>query len=215
MNRSAWAGFLMALTVVGLAAQVVGAPFASAAGRVDREGVYNMGGWFQYGLVEGESRYGLDFTNGPGYSFHLRYTMSRHTALALYFDNQTWNAVSDSLAHLKATTVHAGLRYFSLPSGDVMRYAELTVGFFRPEVEFPKAESDASEGSICFPGEGLLVHAGVGAEIFFTQAWALEFGLHGYGLSGRGLCRGERPQGEKNWAVSGQAVVGIDYFLLR
>lgn len=215
MNRSARTGFLAAVVVTALSALPGLVPHAGAAGRVDREGVYNMGGWFQYGLVEGESRYGLDFTNGPGYSVHLRYNMSRHTALALYFDNQTWDAVSDSLAHLKATTIHAGIRYFSLPAGDVMRYAELTVGFFRPEVEFPKAEADASEGSICFPGEGLLLHAGVGAEIFFTQAWALEFGLHGYGLSGRGLCRGELPQGEKNWAVSGQAVIGIDYFLLR
>jgi len=191
---------------------------AQAVGRVDRPGVYSLGGWFQYGLVEGDSRYGLDFTNGPGYSLHFRYNIARHSALVFYFDNQRYNPVveADSLAdQLKLTNVHVGLRFFSIPSGDVMRYAEVTAGFYRPEIRFPRTQQSSIGEDFCFPGEGFLMHAGVGAEIFFTSSWAVEFGAHGYGFMGKGLCRGELPQGEKDLSLSGQVAIGIDYFLLR
>lgn len=192
------------------------APAAHAQGRVDRQGVYNLGGWFQYSLVEGESRYGLDFSNGPGYSLHFRYHMSRSSAFVLYFDNQTYDAVADSLVDFTMTTAHAGIRLFSVPpGGDVLRYVELSAGFYRPEIRFPETFDTLSDGDYCFPGENFLIHAGAGAEIFFTPSWALEFGLHGYGFVGRGLCRGDFDQGEGNFTVAGQLVIGIDYFLLR
>src|SRR5512140_367680 len=125
---------------------------AGAVGRIDRQGVYVLGGWFQYGVIQGESRYGLDFSNGPGYSVHFRYNMSRRTALAIYFDNQSFSAQTGATAlyadssraaldQLKLTTAHAGIRFFSVPpGGDVLRYAEITAGFYRPEIQFPKTQ---------------------------------------------------------------------------
>jgi hypothetical protein len=207
-------GFLMLLPVLT-------AGDAGAVGRVDRKGVYALGGWFQYGLIEGESRYGLDFTRGSGYSLHFRYNVSRKAALAFYFDNQTYDADEfsvagrDTLDSLKLTTAHAGLRFFSAGQGDVLRYVELTAGFYRPEIRRPNTIENSVGEDICFPGEGFLVHAGVGAEIFFTSSWAIELGAHGYGMTGKGLCRGETAAGEKDLTVTGQVVVGIDYYLLR
>jgi hypothetical protein len=206
---------LFGLAVVAL---VSGAGEAGAVGRVDRKGVYSLGGWFQYGIIEGDSRYGLDFTRGPGYSLHFRYNVSRKTALAIYFDNNTYDAEAGSdstLDQLKLTSAHAGIRFFSAPAGDVLKYAEITAGFYRPEIRLQKTQAQSSGEDICFPGEGLLVHAGVGAEIFFTSKWALELGAHGYGMTGKGLCRGDLDQGEKSLSVAGQVAIGIDYFLLR
>jgi hypothetical protein len=212
-------GFLFLLVVLSALSS---AGKAEAVGRVDRKGVYALGGWFQYGLIEGESRYGLDFSDGPGYSLHFRYNVSRKWALAFYFDNQRYGAVDtlpDSLdlpEELTITNVHAGFRLFSAPTGDVLRYIELTAGFFRPELQFPENEDVGSIGEdICFPGEGFMLHAGVGAEIFFTSSWAFEIGAHGYGLNGKGLCRGETSQGEGEFSFTGQIVAGIDYYLLR
>ena len=37
---------------------------AQAVGRVDRPGVYSLGGWFQYGLVEGDSRSSAGWISG-------------------------------------------------------------------------------------------------------------------------------------------------------
>lgn len=189
---------------------------AGAVGRVDRKGVYSLGGWFQYGLIEGESRYGLDFTKGPGYSIHFRYNVSRKTAVVFYFDNQRYDAEPDSLLdELKITNAHAGLRFFSIPQGDVLRYLELTAGFYRPEIRFFKTQTNSIGDEFAFPGEGFLMHAGAGAEIFFTGSWALELGAHGYGLVGKGLFRGETPMGEKDFSVAGHIAIGIDYYLLR
>ncbi len=194
---------------------VSSAPLSHAAGRIDREGVYNLGAWFQYGLVEGQSRYGLDFSSGPGYSLHFRYNVSRKAALAVYFDNQSFDARADSLVQFKMTAVHGGVRFFSIPNGDVLRYVELTAGFYRPEIEFPKTQQQSIGSEFCFPGEGFLLHAGAGFEIFFTQAWAVEIGAHGYGLTGKGLCIGENLQGEKDFSFTGQIAIGLDYYLLR
>jgi hypothetical protein len=189
---------------------------AGAVGRVDRKGVYSLGGWFQYGLIEGESRYGLDFNRGPGYGLHFRYNMSRKTALVFHFDSQSYDAEPDSLLdQLKLTNAHAGLRFFSIPQGDVLRYVELTAGFYRPEIRFHKTQQSSIGEEFAFPGEGFLVHAGAGIEIFFTGSWAVELGAHGYGLMGKGLFRGEEPMGEKNFSVAGQLAIGIDYYLLR
>jgi hypothetical protein len=199
-----------------MATVLLAAPPAQAVGRVDREGVYNLGGWFQYGLVEGDSRYGLDFSDGPGYSLHFRYHMSRKAAFVLYFDNQTFDATADSVVDFTMTSAHVGFRLFSVPpGGDVLRYVELSAGFYRPEIRFPETFDTISGGDYCFPAENFLVHAGAGAEIFFSPSWAVEFGLHGYGFVGRGLCRTEVDRGEGNFSVSGQLVIGIDYFLLR
>jgi hypothetical protein len=184
--------------------------------------VYTLGGWFQYGVIEGESRYGLDFTNGPGYSLHFRYNVSRKAAIVFYFDNQRYEATGDSIPgggtppdKLTLTNAHAGVRFFSIPQGDVIRYLEVTGGFYRPEIEFLRTQQSSIGTEICFPGEGFLMHAGAGVEIFFTSAWALELGLHGYGLFGKGLCRTDVERGEKEFSGSGQVVVGVDYFLFR
>jgi hypothetical protein len=194
---------------------VLWANTAEAVGRVDRKGVYALGGWFQYGLIEGDSRYGLDFTDGPGYSLHFRYNMSRNIALAFYFDNQRYAAIPDTLEQLTITSAHAGLRYFSAPGGDVLRYFELTAGFHRPEIQFVNTIEQSIGEDICFPGEGFVIHGGIGAEIFFTSSWAVEIGAHGYGLTGKGLCRNEPSEGEKDFSVTGQVVLGLDYYLLR
>lgn len=209
-----------------VAALLLFAADAGAVGRVDRKGVYTLGGWFQYGIIEGESRYGLDFSHGPGYSIHFRYNTTRRTALAVYFENQTYSAkdgaflrvpgaVDTLLDDLKLTNVHAGIRFFNSPQGDVLRYAEITAGFYRPELRLMKTQQQSSGEDIVFPGEGFLLHAGLGAEIFITPSWAVEFGAHGYALTGRGLGPQEPSNGEKNLSVCGQVAVGFDYFLLR
>jgi hypothetical protein len=188
---------------------------AEAVRRVDRRGVCNLGGGFQYGLIEGESRYGLDFQEGPGYSLHVRYNLTRHTALVVYFDSQRYDAVVDSLDEAKIVTAHVGFRFFRIPAGDVLRFVEFSAGFYRPEIVRPRTQEQSIGEDICFPGEGFLAHAGAGIEVFFTQAWTVELGLHGYGLTGKGLCRGEQLQGEKNFSFSGQIGLGINYYLLR
>jgi hypothetical protein len=189
---------------------------AGAVGRVDRKGVYSLGGWFQYGIIEGESRYGLDFTRGPGYSLHFRYNMSRKTAVVFYFDSQQYAAEEDSLLdQLTFTNAHAGLRFFSIPQGDVLRYLELTAGFYRPQIRLDKTQQSSIGDEFAFPNEGFLLHAGAGVEIFFTGSWAVELGAHGYGLMGKGLFRGEVPMDEKDFSIGGQIAIGIDYYLLR
>jgi hypothetical protein len=201
------------LLVLGLAAT---ARPAAAAGRIDREGVYNLGAWFQYGLIEGENRYGLDFSDGAGYSIHFRYHMSRKTAFVAYFDNQSYDARGDSLVDMTMTAAHIGVRFFGVPpGGDVLRYFEVTAGFYRPEIKLPNTLANTTGEDICFPGENFMIHAGAGAEIFLAQQWAIEFGLHGYGMNGQGLCPREVENGEGNFSVSGQIVLGLDYFLLR
>jgi len=206
-------GMSLAVLVIGTVGHT---STVAAAGRVDREGVYNLGGWFQYGLIEGNSRYGLDFSKGAGYSLHFRYHMSRSTAFVAYFDNQTFEARGDTLIDMTMTAAHVGARFFSVPpGGDVLRYFELTAGFYRPEVRRPNTFGTSIGEDVCFPAEALMIHAGVGAEIFLAQAWAIEFGLHGYGMSGKGLCPRETENGEGDFSVTGQIVIGLDYFLLR
>lgn len=191
---------------------------AVAVSRIDRPGVYALGVWGQYGFVEGKSRYGLDFDKGAGYSLHFRYNTGRHTALTVYFDNQTFDAISDSSAVLqdvRMTAVHAGLRFFSIPTGDVLRYAEVTVGFYRPEIRRPRTIAQSIGEDVSFPGEGFMAHAGAGLEIFFTPTWAVELGAHGYLLKGRGLTKADVYNGEEDLTVTGQVVGGITYYLLR
>jgi len=208
-------GWLRIVPVMILIALGAARP-AAGAGRIDREGVYNLGGWFQYGLIEGNNAFGLDFSDGPGYSLHFRYHMSRKTAFVAYFDNQTFDATGDTLVDMRMTAVHAGVRFFSVPpGGDVLRYFELSAGFYRPEIKRPNTIEGSSGEDICFPGEAFMMHAGAGAEIFLAQAWAIEFGLHGYGMTGQGLCPHEIEEGEGNFSVTGQVVIGLDYFLLR
>lgn len=208
---------LAALALAGLAA----APAARAGGRIDRPGVYVLGGWLQYGLVEGKSRYGYDFDNGMGYNLHFRYNASPKVALVLNFDNQGYGtrAEPDSTQPDKFTftAVHGGVRWFNIPAGDVLRYAEVTVGFYRPELRYKNTQaSSISEGDVAYPPENVLVHVGVGAEIFFTQVLAVEMGLHGYGLAGKGLLRTETPAGdERAFTFGGQVTLGIDYFVTR
>ena len=205
--------------IVAIASAALVLAFAApvlAAGRVDREGVYNLGAWFQYGIVEGQSRYGLDFTDGPGYSLHFRYHLSRSTAFIAYFDNQRYDAKTDTLVDMTMTAAHLGVRFFSVPpGGDVLRYFELSAGFYRPEIKLPNTIEGSSGEDICFPGENFMLHAGAGAEIFLAPAWAIEFGLHGYGLVGKGLCPREIESGEGDFSFSGQIALGLDYFLLR
>lgn len=188
---------------------------AAAVSRIDRPGVYALGVWGQYGFVEGKSRYGLDFDKGAGYSLHFRYNTGRHTALTVYFDNHTYDAKTDSLLDFRMTAVHAGLRFFSIPNGDVLRYAEVTVGFYRPEIRRPKTISQSIGEDVSFPGEGFMAHAGAGLEIFFTPTWAVELGAHGYVLKGRGLTKADVYNGEEDLTVTGQVVGGITYYLLR
>lgn len=200
---------LLALLLMG------GAGPARAVSRIDRPGVYALGVWGQYGFVEGKSRYGLDFDKGGGYSLHFRYNTGRHTALTVYFDSQTYGAKSDSLLNFRMTGVHAGLRFFSIPTGDVLRYAEVTVGFYRPEIRRPKTITSSIGEDVSFPGEGFMAHAGAGLEIFFTPTWAVELGAHGYLLKGRGLTQADVYQGEEDLTVTGQVAGGITYYLLR
>lgn len=211
LARSSWMS--LAVLLIGLVGQ---ASAAKAAGRIDRAGVYNLGGWFQYGLIDGNSRYGLDFSSGAGYSLHFRYHMSRSTAFVAYFDNQTFDARGDTLLDMTMTSVHAGARFFSVPpGGDVLRYFEITAGFYRPEIRRPNTIEGSTGEDVCFPAENFMMHAGAGAEIFLAPSWAIEFGLHGYGLYGKGLCPRELENGEGDFSVSGQIVIGLDYFLLR
>lgn len=218
-NR-ALAGARLTSALIGCVGLVVSAlvalaPPARAVGRIDRPGVYALGLAGSYGLIEGNSRYGLDFNRGGGYNLHFRYNTSRKVAFTLYFDNQTFDARADSLVNVRFTAVHGGIRLFSIPSGDVLRYFEITAGFYRPEIRFPKTIQSSIGEEVCFPAEGFLAHAGTGIELFFTSSWAVEFGAHGYLLMGKGLCPTEDPAGEKDLSVTGQAAIGLSYYLLR
>lgn len=210
-------GFPVRLVLSGLLVLLMGGVGSvQAAGRVDREGVYNLGGWFQYGLIEGNSRYGLDFDKGAGYSLHFRYHTSQSAAFVAYFDNQTFDATGDTLVDMTMTAAHIGVRFFGVPpGGDVLRYFELTAGFYRPEIRRPNTFDTSIGEDVCFPAENFMLHAGAGAEIFLAQAWAIEFGLHGYGMKGKGLCPYESENGEGDFSITGQVVIGLDYFLLR
>lgn len=188
---------------------------ANAVGRINRPGVYSIGAWYQYGMVEGKSRYGLDFNRGSGYSVQFRYITGRKTALSVYFDNQTFGAKSDSLVNVRFTAVHGGVRLFSIPNGDVLRYLELTVGFYRPEIRRPKTFQSSIGDDVSFPSNGVMLHAGAGIEIFFTPAWAMQLGGHGYLLKGRGLASTEVYNGEEDYSVTGQVALGLTYYLLR
>jgi hypothetical protein len=208
-------GWLRIVPVMILIALGVARP-AAGAGRIDREGVYNLGGWFQYGLIEGNNAFGLDFSDGPGYSLHFRYHMSRKTAFVAYFDNQTFDATGDTLVDMRMTAVHAGVRFFSRATRRRRPPLLRAERRFLPAGDQATQHDRGSSGEdICFPGEAFMMHAGAGAEIFLAQAWAIEFGLHGYGMTGQGLCPHEIEEGEGNFSVTGQVVIGLDYFLLR
>lgn len=188
---------------------------AAAVSRIDRPGVYALGVWGQYGFVEGKEPVRALFRQGRRLqpSFSLQH--GRHTALTVYFDNHTYDAKTDSLLDFRMTAVHAGLRFFSIPTGDVLRYAEVTVGFYRPEIRRPKTISQSIGEDVSFPGEGSsrptrgrgrdLLHPDLGRGT--RGAWVSA--LRTRPDEGRRLQRGGRPDGHR------QAVGGITYYLLR
>lgn len=208
MNRQWWGALVLAATLISAAAP------AWADGRVERPGTVGLSLGGAYGVLTGNSRLGLDFEAGLGYNVSLRYVLGRSWSLGLNFHNHTFDAVPDARPQgtdkLVVTNVSGQVYYYRNRSLDAAQYAVLGLGFYRPEIHL-------GEGEISFPGENLLVSAGIGAEVFIKENWGLDLGARAVGYFGEGIGDFEAgtisPDG--NVAVGFHGQVAVLYYLLR
>ena len=208
----------------GLAVLAAAALLAAPAGaqtRLDREGTVGLCAFGDYATLTGESRFGLDFKSGGGYGINIRYTLNPHWSLGLTFHNQTYGAVRDvksqGVEKLVSTEVVGEAYFYRDRDVDAAQYAVLGIGFYRPEVHY-------TDEDVLYPGENVILTAGLGVEVFLRENWGLDLSARGLGYLGEGYADQERetaaaagtpitPQG--SFAVGLQVQAGIIYYLTR
>jgi len=204
---------------------VLSAAPAEGVTRLERSGTVGLSLFGAYGTVTGESRYGFDFSEGPGYGITLRYTVHPHVSLGLSFQNQSYDAIpglttldADSIGidELVATQVMADVYFYRDRNMDASQYAMVGIGFYRPEIHLVETD-DFGGDQIIFPSENLVLSAGVGAEVFIRENWGLDLSgkVFGYFGSGRADQEGEPPTDEGSISFGFQGQVGFIYYLLR
>ncbi len=204
-----------------LAAAVLLAASAGAQTRLDREGTVGLSAFGDYATLTGESRFGLDFKSGGGYGIDIRYTLNPHWSLGLMFHNQTYGAVRDvksaGVNKLVSTEVVGEAYYYRDRNVDAAQYVVLGVGFYRPEVHY-------EDEDILFPGENVILTAGLGVEVFLRENWGLDLSARGLGYLGDGIADQERDgtvgdgtlvTAQGSFALGLQVQAGIIYYLTR
>lgn len=185
---------------------------AVAQSREIREGTVAMGGGGGYGLITGEARYGLDFDSGPGYNVMLKYSVSRHVALGFNFQNQSYQWVDGEPQYddLVLTTFEGHVYFYRSRDADANQYAVLGLGIFRPELR-------RNVGETVFPGEGLILTAGLGTELFLRENWAIDLSGRALGYFSEGIADPEldiiESSGSVSFGLTGQ--IGILYYLIK
>ncbi len=189
---------------------------ARAASNIDEEGTVGLSLFGDYGLVTGKSRYGLDFEGGGGYGVNLRYVVNPRWSLGLYFQHQDYSSKPEAERETNVkkavmTQVIGDLYYYGKRNLDSSQYLVLGLGFYRPEIHYTEEE-------VGYPGENLVVSAGLGAEVYIRENWGLDLSVRSFGYFGSGLAEGDRTQGitsNGNFSVGLQAQAGILYYLVR
>lgn len=193
--------------VLALAAALLGAAGeARAVVRLDRPGTAALGGGGSYALVTGEGRYGLDFDNGAGYHFFLKYTVAPRWALGFRFENQSFGWVDgvrredDELAgftydRMTMTTFEAQVTYYTSRNRDASPYVAAGIGYYRPELReatsVGNSEVPTADGGTVFPGGNVMATLGAGAEVFLREKWALDLSARSMLLYGSGYADNE------------------------
>lgn len=206
--------------LVALAAAALLTAPAGAQSRLDREGTVGLSAFGDYATLTGQSRLGLDFKSGGGYGINIRYTLDPHWSLGLSFHNQTYGAVSDvkstGVDKFVSTEVLGEAYFYRERNVDPAQYAVVGVGFYRPEIH--RADED-----ILFPGENVILTAGLGVELFLRENWGLDLSARGLGYVGDGIADQERDPtdgsdpvtAQGSFAVGLQVQAGIIYYLTR
>lgn len=174
---------MLAMTVLTAAAATV------AHADLDDPGTIILGGGGGYGLVTGSSRYGSEFGDGGNFFFTGKFMVSRRTALAVYFQNQSF-AAEDLLPSLPvykrvamvSYEVH-GVYYFNRVA-DASRYVDVGIGMYRPELRTEDIET-------AFPPTGFLMSATLGVETFIRPQMSLDLAIRGVGYFGKGYTDSE------------------------
>jgi len=201
---------------------ILGAAGTAGAEGLEESGTVGLSAFGDYGLMTGNSRYGLDFKGGGGYGVTIRYVVGPHWSLGLYFQNQSYDAREGAVSgppdeeapvdKLVVTDVMGDVYFYRQRGIDASQYLVAGLGFYRPEVR-------AGDGTIVFPGENLVLSAGAGAEVFIREDWGLDLNGRAFGYFGNGLSDVEvdNPdvKGTGSFAAGFHFQVGIFYYLLR
>jgi hypothetical protein len=200
----------------GAAALLIAMP-AAGQNRVDRVGTIGLSVSGLYGAVTGNSRYGQEFSSGPGMAIGLRYVTSRHISLGLSFHSQRYDANETGQAlddlDLRMTDIRFDTYYYRDRGANAPQYFLVGIGLFRPEVRH-------SANEISFPTENLVLCAGMGAEVFIRETWGLDFsaratGYFGNGFSPEEIAAGDQTVSEGNFSAGFQGQIGLFYYLAR
>ena len=116
-----------------------------------------------------------------------------------------------------STEVIGEIYYYRDRNTDAPQYLMMGLGFYRPEIIY-------EDEDILFPGENLVVTAGLGVEVFIRETWGLDLSARGFGYLGEGIADQERDgaagdgtpiTAQGSFAVGLQAQVGLIYYLTR
>ncbi len=197
-----------------------------AAG-LDESGTVGLSVFGDYGAIAGNSRYGLDFNNGGGYGVTLRYVVGPHWSLGLFFQNQSYDAQAGAVSgpqteeaavdKLVMTEYMADLYFYRDRKADASQYLVAGIGFYRPEVRSNQVTN--TSGTVVFPGENLVVSAGLGVEAFIREDWGIDLSGRVFGYLGKGLSDQELDNpdvtGTGSFAAGFQLQAGLFYYLMR
>jgi opacity protein-like surface antigen len=206
MKRASTAAVAALVLGLGLAAP------AQAQYRQIRPGTVSLGLGGSFGLVTGNSRFGLDFDSGGGYLFALNYAVTPNISLGLNFQNQTYNWVDGEPRYdnLVVTTFEGHARLYRKRGTDASQYVMAGIGVYRPEFRIGDTET-------VFPGDGFLFTGGAGVELFLRENWALDLSARGIGYVGNGISDQEfetvEDTGNLSFGLHGQ--LAIVYFMLK
>jgi opacity protein-like surface antigen len=221
-------GFIAMAVAVVTGMTILGGSAEAVSRRIDRPGTVSIGGGASYGIMVGNARYGLDFDSGLGYNVVLRYALDRKWMLGFHFQNQTYDAISgldygedvplDPPDRLVVTTFEGQLYYYLRQGTDSRNYALVGLGVYRPEIRYDeRTPGVAAVETASFPGENLMMTAGLGVELFLRENWALDLTGRVLGYYGSGIADQEFEFLESTGDISFglHARVGLLYFLSR
>lgn len=194
-----------------------GNALAAGATRVEEAGTVGLSIGGGYGVVTGNSRYGLDYEGGLALNLALRYVLGPHWSLGLSFQSQSYDSVPEAYAQdfdkVVMTDICGEVYFYRDRNQDASQYMMAGLGLYRPEIHL-------RGDNIAFPGENLRATVGVGAEVFIRENWGLELGARAVGYFGDGYTAQERVDDtvikeSSSFTVGFQGQVGILYYLLR
>jgi len=209
------------LALGGLAVLTALAAPAAAQTRLDRPGTIGLFLFGGYGTITGDSRYGLDFSDGTVFGLSARYTVAPHWALGLYFQSQRYGSKGPTPVEcelpptdrLSMTHVMGEVYYFRNRDTDASQYVVLGLGFYRPEVHFQEEEL------VSFPGENLSLMGGLGAEFFIRETWGIDLSGRAIAYYGDGVTVQEKQSCPElvggKWSVGLSGQIGIMLYILR